>query len=310
MSAVERSTTLEADPGSVKAARRFVVEALMASGRPGDADIAELLVSELVTNAVLHARSGAELVVRVEDEVLRVEVRDASRRLPTARTHDMESQTGRGLELVELLSDGWGVDLEEGLAAEGGGKSVWFELQLARPDATPAEGLASQPERKAPPGLTASSSRVCLEAVPVALFRASQDHHDGLIREFVLMTMDQADVSGVPVRLVALSEELASRFGGATVSLRAQVDAAEQRGDTTAHLSMELLPEAGEVIGKVVELLEEADRYCAEGALLTLAASNEIRAFRRWCVVEIKAQLKGEAPSRWRAGEIGRRPAG
>ncbi len=299
MAAVERSTTLEADPSSVRAARRFVAEALMASGRPGDAETAELLVSELVTNAVLHARSRAELVVEVSGELLRVEVRDLSAALPTPRAHHRESQTGRGLELVELLSDRWGVQLDEGPDAQGG-KSVWFELELDLPVPTPG-GHEPTPERQVPPGVTTCSSRVCLERVPLALYRASQEHREGLIREFVLMTLDDADATGVPARLVALSEELADRFAGETALLEAQVDEAEQRGEATVDLSMELPPEALDVLDRVVELLEEADRYCAEGALLTLAASDQVRAFRRWFVVEIRAQLGGVAPSRWGA---------
>ncbi|MDP8954538.1 MAG: ATP-binding protein [Actinomycetota bacterium] len=295
---MERSTTLEADPVSVSAARRFVVEALVASGRPGDADTVELLVSELVTNAVLHARSRTELVVQVEGETLRVEVRDTSCNVPTVRAHGRESETGRGLELVELLSDRWGAELDEGPEAGGDGKSVWFELALdepisAFPDDEPDAG------REVAPGRHGSPSRVCLEGVPLALLRASREHQDGLTREFVLMTLEDADVSAVPARLVELSEDMAGRFAGETAFLDAQVDEAEQRGDASVDLSMELAPEASDVIAEVVLLLEEADRYCAEGALLTLAASEEVRTFRRWWSTEIAAQLRGGAPKRW-----------
>ncbi len=300
MAPVERSTTLEADPVSVSAARRFVVEALVASGRPGDADTVELLVSELVTNAVLHARSRTELVVQVEGETLRVEVRDTSCNLPTVRAHGRESETGRGLELVELLSDRWGAELDEGPEAGGDGKSVWFELALDEPiSAFPP----SDDEPGAGPGVTpgrhGSPSRICLEGVPLALLRASREHQDGLTREFVLMTLEDADVSAVPARLVELSEDMAGRFAGETAFLDAQVDEAEQRGDASVDLSMELPPEASDVIAEVVLLLEEADRYCADGALLTLAASEEVRAFRHWWSTEITAQLRGGPPRRW-----------
>jgi serine/threonine-protein kinase RsbW len=113
----------------VAAARRFVSAALHA-GSPLR-DVTRLLVSEAVTNAVLHSSSGdagGRITVEYElsDRRLRVEVRDGGgENGPRLRVHHLESITGRGLELFEALSDRWGVD--------GGpsGRTVWFELDLA-----------------------------------------------------------------------------------------------------------------------------------------------------------------------------------
>ena len=113
----------------VAAARRFVSAALH-DGSPLR-DVTRLLVSEAVTNAVLHSTSGdAGGRITVEYELserrLRVEVRDGGAQSgPRRRVHHLESVTGRGLELFEALSDRWGVD--------GGpsGRTVWFELDLA-----------------------------------------------------------------------------------------------------------------------------------------------------------------------------------
>jgi anti-sigma regulatory factor (Ser/Thr protein kinase) len=85
----------------------------------------QLLVDELVTNAVLHARSDTELVAIVEGSFARVEVRDQSTRLPTPLHYGASSVTGRGLHLVEALAQRWGV---EEIA---GGKIVWFELDCS-----------------------------------------------------------------------------------------------------------------------------------------------------------------------------------
>ncbi len=299
MAAVERSTTLDAEPGSVRAARRFVVEALVASGHPDDADTAQLLVSEIVTNAVLHARSRADLCVQIEGGRLRVSVRDTSTLLPTPRTHDRESQTGRGLELVELLSHRWGAEPDDGPEPQQGGKSVWFELELDRPVVAFAPGPEALPDPDTSPDQQARSVQVCLEGVPLSLLRKSQEHREGLIRESVLMTLDDGDATAVPARLVALSEELAGSFANESASVQAQADVAERRGDLTVDLLMEVRPGAVEAIARVFDLLEEADRYCAEGALLTLAASDAVRAFRRWCAREINSQLGGGVPNRW-----------
>lgn len=86
------------------------------------AEIAQLLVSELVTNAVLHAQSGIEVVVRHGGRRLRVEVGDASRTPPVLRRHDEDAMTGRGLSLVDQLSEAWGVE------RNADGKRVWFEV--------------------------------------------------------------------------------------------------------------------------------------------------------------------------------------
>jgi hypothetical protein len=113
---------LEPRPRSASLARRFTADTL---GRWGAAELSEtavLLVSELVTNAVLHARSASELVVRMVDNGIRVEVRDDDPVTPSLRTYSLEAGTGRGLLLVESLAARWGS------SPDGFGKSVWFEL--------------------------------------------------------------------------------------------------------------------------------------------------------------------------------------
>ena len=81
-----------------------------------------LCVSEIVTNAVLHARSDVHLVVRRLDGVLRVEVADGDPTLPTPQDPPPSVPTGRGLRLLAALSERWGVD------GRTDGKTVWFEV--------------------------------------------------------------------------------------------------------------------------------------------------------------------------------------
>jgi len=90
----------------------------------------QVLVDELVTNAILHARSVAELEAVVDGRIARVQVRDGSVRLPTALHYGPNSATGRGLHLVEALATRWGVDEVPG------GKIVWFELDCDHDDAS------------------------------------------------------------------------------------------------------------------------------------------------------------------------------
>ena len=112
-------------PASAAAARRFVTDTLAAWGHDDAVDIAILLVSELVTNSILHARSDVDLIVTEDDGRLRVEVRDASPEAPTVRSYDTTSITGRGLAMVQSFAARWGV---QPLPA---GKAVWFELPLS-----------------------------------------------------------------------------------------------------------------------------------------------------------------------------------
>ncbi|WP_371501128.1 ATP-binding protein [Kitasatospora sp. NBC_00374] len=89
---------------------------------------AELLLSELVANAVTHARVPPGRLVRVrfglEFERLRIEVHDASAVVPQARSAAELDESGRGMRLVEVLAEAWGV----GPRADGPGKVVWATL--------------------------------------------------------------------------------------------------------------------------------------------------------------------------------------
>ncbi len=108
---------------SVPLARRFARQLLRDS--TSDVDTVVLLVSEVVTNAVLHARSEIRLVVRDGVEVVRVEVHDGSPVPPRLHHFPPSSGTGRGLRMVDRLARAWGVD-----PLGHGGKVVWFEVGL------------------------------------------------------------------------------------------------------------------------------------------------------------------------------------
>lgn len=107
---------------SVPAARRFARDQLRASD--ADVDTAILLVSEVVTNAVLHARSDFLLAVDDFGVRARIAVTDGSPVPPRLHNFAVESATGRGLRLLDQLALRWGVDPGDG----GHGKVVWFEV--------------------------------------------------------------------------------------------------------------------------------------------------------------------------------------
>ena len=110
-------------------ARRFIGQFCQAAELPEElCQTAALLVSELVTNAVLHGRTAATVEVHRPADVLRVSVRDDSAQLPAAGTSPSpESESGRGLAIVAMLANRWGVE------TVAGGKAVWFELSVRAP---------------------------------------------------------------------------------------------------------------------------------------------------------------------------------
>jgi anti-sigma regulatory factor (Ser/Thr protein kinase) len=117
-----------ADLRQVAEARGLLRERLSGWGVAALSDTAELLVSELVTNALVHTGRGAVLTARLTPSPagrLRVEVRDFAVRRPRARVAGEQEQGGRGLVIVRALADAWGV------ASRPVGKTVWFELSAA-----------------------------------------------------------------------------------------------------------------------------------------------------------------------------------
>ncbi|MBT3152169.1 ATP-binding protein [Streptomyces sp. CHD11] len=119
-----RRTLGRADLRAVPESRRAVRELLAHWGTPERSAVAELLTSELVTNALVHTDDGAVLTAVVGPAGLRVEVRDFVARVPRPRAPGAaEGTNGRGLVLVESLADEWGVRTHDV------GKSVWFQLE-------------------------------------------------------------------------------------------------------------------------------------------------------------------------------------
>jgi two-component sensor histidine kinase len=117
------SFTLElpVDSSTPKAARNAVSQRFGAETRCGDL---LLCVSEVVTNAIRHARTPSRMTVTRESDLVRVEVLDASEALPELQPLDLRSSSGRGLQIVDRLAHKWGSE------HTANGKVVWFELDL------------------------------------------------------------------------------------------------------------------------------------------------------------------------------------
>ncbi|MEV6170764.1 SpoIIE family protein phosphatase [Streptomyces sp. NPDC051954] len=113
------------DPEALSQARHMIRAAVRAWGARERADEIELVADELITNALMHTEGSAVVTLRVlagTDRRLRVEVEDSSSALPRRRDAGESGVSGRGLLLVDMLTDVWGVE------ARGGGKCVWCEF--------------------------------------------------------------------------------------------------------------------------------------------------------------------------------------
>lgn len=121
------SVRLSAQPSSVGRARDFVCAHLHRHGLPALVDDVRLVVSELTTNAVLHAETPFNLTLTREGHAVLLSVRDESRRLPRLGQVSSSELRGRGLAIVERLSAGWGVEV---LADSS--KAVWARFDTGR----------------------------------------------------------------------------------------------------------------------------------------------------------------------------------
>jgi anti-anti-sigma factor len=244
-------------------------------------------VSELVTNALLHGRTGFRVRVTTGPRALRVEVFDANPLLPTAKNYGPAAVTGRGLRIVEQVSSDWGVTPVEG------GKWVWFEMLRREAAGEDDSGLV----------------RVVLLDLPVTVHARAAAHQDALQREFDLVRRSGGP-QDVPARLLALVDELDVRYGGLNDRPTDELAAAIAGGVAAVDLTYEVPPDAADASLRLGELLDEADAYCREGvALMTLATPLESLLYRRWLLGQFVAQIRGAAPTPWLAWLAAQEPA-
>ncbi len=126
--------SFECRPEAVTAARHFV-RGVLAGEAPDVIDAAELMASELTSNCVRHAGTGFDVSVSVGEHI-RVDVRDSGGGRPRPLSPGPDEPSGRGLMIVQAMSDSWGVE------SRSGGKNVWFTLLRAPAGALASGGLA------------------------------------------------------------------------------------------------------------------------------------------------------------------------
>lgn len=244
-----------------------------------------MVVTELVTNAVLHTTAGAvELRLLPADGLVRVEVEDDGRGLPVRGRQSSTAMTGRGLGLVAALSRAWGV--ETGNPER---KVVWAEVPLA------PEGLAQTAPDMDVDALLASWEdgddvvryTVRLGAVPTDLLLEAKAHVDNIVREFALATL-----TDLPAHLATLVPDVVSGFAEARVAIKAQALDAARRSAPETELVLRLPATAAAAGEAYLAAMDEVDSYARDAQLLTLATPERQRAFRHWYVQSLVDQLR------------------
>ncbi|CAL9608391.1 hypothetical protein SUDANB6_05598 [Streptomyces sp. enrichment culture] len=269
-------------PQSAASARRFV-RAALPSVPPELADTAELLVSELVTNAVLHARTEIDVTVSVLGGAVRVAVGDRRPDLaPVPHRCPPYAGTGQGLALVEHLASRHGVD------TGARHKTVWCELSSGRPPPPPPPG------RRSGKASGPSDRTVTLADVPSALYTASRQHRHALMRELVLAA---AAGEGVDVR----PEDLATAHD-ANNAISTWVAAALDGQPADAgirSLALRVPADAVTAVRTLRDVLGLGEEAAREERLLTLPALPRCLLFQEWLFDQIGGQLAGAQPTAW-----------
>lgn len=291
---------LAAGPRGAAQARRWVVAACAEIGREELADTAELALSEVVTNAILHGRPPVSVRLRGTVDHPRVEVRDGSLEPPAMPDLDEvvdpseEIVTfGRGLSIVARTSEAWGAERELE------GKLVWF-VPSADANEDGVRGLLigwGDDEEDSPTFPIDTAITVRLRHVPVAALHGTLSHGAELRRELRLLAV--AHQESYPV-----ASDLSEYFSSLSRDFRSQLSGealTQALRHGRSHLDLDVLApqDAEERFTRLTELLDLADVFCQHERLLTLARTPEQEAFQDWLFGEFARQAAGHAPQPW-----------
>lgn len=141
-----------------------------------------------------------------------------------------------------------------------------------------------------------------LQNFPVRLHQQASERTDELMREFALIALrppDERSGHTVPKRLLELVDLLGRQYGGFGSESDARRDAALQQGAATVDLVYVVPRSLAPAMRQLHDLLEEADAYCADEQLLTLAATPLEREYRRWFIEQFTEQAGGAPPVPW-----------
>lgn len=288
-------------------ARAWVSGVLNEIGRSDLVPSAQLALSELVTNAILHSDPPVTVRVRGTYEHPRIEVADHSLVPPRPRAAiedvgDFLSTVGRGLALVALHSNRWGSDVND----YGTGKTVWFEPAVEIQEDADLEGhLFDLDEviRLRLDGATPFEELLPIRLInmPVELFAHLRAHYMELRRELRLLSL--ADPERYP-----LATEVTHTFFQVEEERRqaiglAGLDEAIRDKELTTDLEYGVPPTSPATMAHLRDLLNDAYELFADEQLLAITPSPQLLDLQEWYLGEFERQGAGATPVPW-AGSL------
>jgi len=305
--AASATETFPREPVSARHARRFLRAFLAENRREELVEAAELALSEVVTNALLHAHTAFDVALSLHtDGGVLVEVNDGNPQIPVQRDYADQATTGRGMELVEALSADCGVH------AHGDGKTVWFVIRGTGAD--DAQTLVTAWQIDVDDVLPADdTTKVVLLGLPPTLWLAAREHHDSVLRELALYAFEHPESAPPQDRLALadqarawISEEVVTELGrlaaaAATAHRMLPEGHPSPLPDTPPELDVEMsVPaDAPVAFGALQDVLDSAERLAVAGLLLARPGLPEIVAVRDWACEQAIAQQQGVVPTAW-----------
>ncbi|WP_336923971.1 ATP-binding protein [Aquipuribacter sp. SD81] len=285
------------EPAAAGTARRWASELLLDPLGRDAADTVELVLTELVQNAVFHASTPMRVVLHSDGEQVCVGVVDRSPVLPSSGLTDVEAMSGRGLMMVAAVASEWGAEPRED------GKVVW-----ARVPARPAAGAGEEEEpdleallgRWADDGGTeepVGGTPLVVPGLPTAAMLAVKTHNDDVVRELTLVAMAGPEaLQGTPEAVAELARsarEVLSTFAAGRKQIRDQVLAAVRGGAAEFDLRLVLDERTLAVLDDYLDVLERADGWAVRGVLLSEPPDDEVVAVRRDYLTRLIAAARG-----------------
>lgn len=305
MPLTKRSLVLPASPPSVKLARSWVSRVLEEIGRGDLVDSAQLGVSELVTNALIHSEPPLSVRMRGTVNHPRIEVVDSSP-IPPQRADIVPAITeiddsnlttfGRGLDLVAMMSRRWGSDL----AHDGRSKSVWFEPsgdahfedqipgEIFALDTLHSDGLAA---------LDGPQMPLHLLGVPAVLFGEMRRYHFEVRRELRLLAMTAPDDYPLAIEITDIFVQ-ADRERRSSTGV-ANLDLAISDGVDSIDLEYSVPTSTPATMSQIRDLLAQVYTSLSREHLLALRPPDLLVDLETWYFTEFERQGNGETALRW-----------
>ncbi len=289
--------TLASSPRAAADARRWVSNICLRLEREDLVECAELGVSELVANAVLHATAPYKVRVRGTATHPRIEVVDGSTSPPEPPVPpagddlDLLLTFGRGLAMVAQCAVAWGATIESD------GKIVWFEPAAQMSDSGSAEWVIDQFDRSGSEPPSDGAVEVHLIGLDVPLYLSLTRQYHELRRELRLLSLSHQSDYPLAGDLTSMFATFEQQFPG---SFREQIREADARRLRRIDLSFPMMREAGPIFVTMIEMFDVADAFCRAERLLSMARTAPQRTFHNWMLGELVHQLDGARAQPWR----------